>query len=88
MPGPPSVEENVTGKKRAHQTVCEFQLGYNEKLTWTQLEEEIMQLSQTQVTQPSASQTRHASSRASVARERSKTDFDFDGTPLRMSSKL
>ncbi|OWZ64084.1 hypothetical protein AYX15_04104 [Cryptococcus neoformans] len=78
MPGPPSVEENVTGKKRAHQTVCEFQLGYNEKLTWMQLEEEIVQLSQTQVTQPPASQARHASSGASIARERSKTDFDFD----------
>lgn len=63
MPDASSAEKNVTGKKRAHQT----------------LEEEIMELSQAQVTQPPVSQTRRrASSRASIARRRSQTAFDFD----------
>lgn len=48
-----------------------------------------MELSQAQVTQPPVSQTRRrASSRASIARRRSQTAFDFDGTFLRMPSKL
>lgn len=46
-----------------------------------QLEEEILEFSQTQVTQPLASPTHRASALVSPARGISQTAFDTDGTP-------